>query len=269
LVSFPPCKINLGLNIIRKRADGYHDISTCFYPIPWTDILEIIPSDELAFTSSGLDIPGATDNNLCLKAYALLKKDFQLSPVKIHLHKIIPMGAGVGGGSSDAAYTLKMLNEIFQLHLSVEKLHAYASRVGSDCSFFITHKPMMGSGRGELLSEISLDLKGKYVVIVKPDVHVSTAEAYAGVTPHEPDVDLHDFLETKPLSDWRTGIVNDFEHSVFKNHPSIKTIKEKLYGHGAVYASMSGSGASVFGVFEEEVDPRKMFVGNEYWCGVL
>lgn len=252
MVSFPPCKINLGLNIIRKRSDGYHDIETCFYPVPWTDILEIIVSEELVFTSTGLAIPGKAEDNLCLKAYQLIKKDFDIASVKIHLHKIIPTGAGLGGGSSDAAFTLRMLNEIFKLNLSVTQLLSYASQLGSDCAFFIQDKPMMGEGRGEILSEIKVDLKGKFLVLMKPDVHVSTAAAYAGVKPMVPSLKLKDVLEQNSVDAWKSLVKNDFEKSVFKMYPLIREIKEELYAAGAQYASMSGSGSAVFGIFESE-----------------
>ncbi|HTJ52823.1 MAG TPA: 4-(cytidine 5'-diphospho)-2-C-methyl-D-erythritol kinase [Cyclobacteriaceae bacterium] len=260
MVSFPPCKINLGLNIIRKRSDGYHDIETCFYPVPWTDILEIIVSDQVTFASTGLTIPGNTDDNLCLKAYYLIKKDFDIAPVKIHLHKIIPTGAGLGGGSSDAAFTLRMLNEIFKLNLSTTQLLSYASQLGSDCAFFIQDKPMLGEGRGEILSEIDVDLKGKFLVIVKPDVHVSTANAYAGVKPEVPSVRLKNVLE-KRTHEWRRSLKNDFEESVFIRYPEIKEIKEKLYSEDALYASMSGSGSAVFGIFEKNPQSIKLKEG--------
>lgn len=270
MVCFPPCKINIGLNVVGRRSDGYHDIYTSFYPVPWTDILEIIPSEEVTtFTRSGLDIPGTADSNLCLKAYRLLKKDFPLKPVRIYLHKIIPIGAGLGGGSSDAAYVLKMLNDIFVLKLSVAQLQSYASQLGSDCSFFITDTPMIGSGRGEILSGLQLNLKGKFVVIVKPDIHISTAEAYAGVTPHAATVDLKEVLEQRPLSAWRETVCNDFEVSVFKRHPVIGTIKKQLYDNGARYASMSGSGSSVFGIFEKDTDLQGEFKDFTYWSGFL
>lgn len=252
MVSFPPCKINLGLNIIRKRSDGYHDIETCFYPVPWTDILEIIISDQINFTSTGLVIPGNADDNLCLKAYQLIKKDFDIAPVNIHLHKIIPTGAGLGGGSSDAAFTLRMLNEIFKLNLSITQLLSYASQLGSDCAFFIQDKPMLGEGRGEVLSEIKVDLKGKFLMLIKPDVHVSTAAAYASVKPEKPSIKLKDVLEKNGVDTWRNLLKNDFENSVFEIHPLIRKIKEELYAAGAQYASMSGSGSAVFGIFESD-----------------
>jgi 4-diphosphocytidyl-2-C-methyl-D-erythritol kinase len=253
MVLFPPCKINLGLHIVNKRPDGYHDLETCFYPVPWTDVLEIIPSAETTFTSSGDPIPGNQEENLCLKAYRLLAADFNLGPVKIHLHKIIPTGAGLGGGSSDAAYTLRALNAIFALGLSQEQLMRYAAQLGSDCSFFIQDRPMIGTGRGEILRETSLSLAGKFLTLVNPDVHVSTAEAYSGVRPSPPEVELKTVLEKTPVAEWKDLLKNDFEESVFKKHPVIREIKEELYGLGAMYACMSGSGSTVFAIFEREV----------------
>ncbi len=268
MIAFPPCKINLGLNIISKRPDGFHELDTCFYPVPWTDILEIIPAKELAFTSSGSDIPGNPDDNLCLKAYHLLKADFDISPVKIHLHKIIPIGAGLGGGSSDAAYTLRLLNEIFNLSLSVEQLKKYASKLGSDCAFFIQDKPMHGSGKGEILTEIDIRLNGFYLLIIKPTMHVSTQEAYSGITPRLPHIKVSEIVK-QPLSSWKDSLKNDFEESIFKKYPAIAEIKTKLYLNGAIYASMSGSGSSVFAIFEKPVELRNGFVGMEYWDGSI
>lgn len=267
MVSFPPCKINLGLNIIGKRPDGYHDLITCFYPVQWCDILEIIPSTSFAFTTTGLPVAGNSEDNLCVRAYHLLKKDFDLRPVAIHLHKIIPMGAGLGGGSSDAAWTLRILNQIFNLRLSPESLSKYASQIGSDCAFFVQDDPMLGEGRGEILTRIGVNLKGKFIVIVKPDVHVSTAEAYAGVKPGQPERDLKEVLEQTPVQDWRYSVKNDFEESVFRKHPVIGEIKENLYHAGALYASMSGSGSAVFGIFKEAVDLKRTFVHHLYFAG--
>jgi len=266
MVSFPPCKINLGIQIQNKRDDGYHNLVTCFYPVPWTDILEVIPATEMGFTSTGLPIPG--DDNLCVAAYQLLRKDFDLPPVKIHLHKIIPIGAGLGGGSSDAAHTLRLVNTIFNLDLSPFQLHKYASSLGSDCSFFVQDHAMLGSGRGEVLSETSPYLQGKFLVIIKPELHISTAEAYAGVIPKTPPRSLQEILESQ-LSDWQALLKNDFEESIFKKYPQIKGLKEKLYSLGAIYASMSGSGSSVFGVFKEEIDIHAHFDGIQKWSGFL
>jgi 4-diphosphocytidyl-2-C-methyl-D-erythritol kinase len=243
MIAFPPCKINLGLNVLRRRADNYHDIETCFYPIPWTDILEVIPSNRFEFTTSGNVIPG--DDNLCIKAYQLL----DAPPAKIHLHKIIPTGAGLGGGSSDAALTLRLLNDVFALGLSKTQLRSLAAQIGSDCAFFIDDVPMIGTGRGDILTPADISLKGKFIVVVKPDVHVSTAEAYADVVPKESKLDLSDLNALK----------NDFEESVFEKHPLIGSIKKQLYGAGAMYASMSGSGSAVYAIFDNAFDPRPLF----------
>jgi 4-diphosphocytidyl-2-C-methyl-D-erythritol kinase len=268
MVTFPACKINLGLQIINKRPDGYHDLATCFYPVPWTDVLEIIPGDDFAFTTTGSTIPGPTEANLCIKAYKLLKKDFDLGPVKIHLHKIIPMGAGLGGGSADGAYTLRLLNDIFKLHLSQQALMDYAAVLGSDCAFFIQDGAMIGEGRGEILTKVPSILHGKYLVIVKPDIHVSTAEAFAGIRPQRPQQFLQEQL-FQSMSHWKLLLKNDFEASVFEKHPAIKVIKEKFYSAGALYASMSGTGAAVFGIFEAEVDVEKQFPKTTGWAGFL
>jgi len=264
MVTFPPCKINLGLGVIRKREDKYHDIETCFYPIPLTDVLEVLPATTVSFEISGNAIPGDASDNLCLKAYRLLQKDFDLPPVKIFLHKVIPSGAGLGGGSSDGAHTLRLLNEVFGLRLSAEKLKEYALQLGSDCPFFIEDRPMLGSGRGEELKPVSVDLSGKFIVLVKPDVHVSTAEAYGGVTPAVPQMPVKDILQ-KRVVDWKDVLKNDFETSVFAKYPQIGAIKEKFYQHGALYASMSGSGSAVFGIFEKPVDLKTSFPNDFFW----
>ncbi len=268
MVTFPPCKINLGLDIISKRDDGYHAIDTVFYPVAWTDILEIIPSDTLSFQSSGNSIPGKEEDNLCLKAYHLLKKDFDISPVQMHLHKRIPTGAGLGGGSSDAAHALRLLNSIFDLQLSTAQLSHYAAKIGSDCAFFIYDESMRGSGRGEQLDAIEVNLKNKFLVVIKPDVHVSTAEAYAGVTPQSPAIPLSEIIQL-PVEQWKHQLKNDFEKTVLIHHPVIAQLKEQLYAMGAVYASMSGSGSSVFGIFNEEPKPDPSWQSLAHWSGRL
>ncbi len=254
MVAFPPCKINLGLNILRRRTDGFHDLQTCFYPVPWCDILEVIPAEEFRFTSSGLRIDGEPEKNLCVQAYQLLRADRSIPPVHIHLHKIIPMGAGLGGGSSDAAHTLLLLNEIFALGLTKNDLMRYATQLGSDCAFFIEAKAMIGTGRGEVLAPIDLSLGMYHIVIIKPDVSVSTAEAYAGIKPKEISGSLRTILETVSIDKWKEFVVNDFEESVFKKYPQLSVIKQTLYKQGAVYAAMSGSGSAVFGVFNSVVN---------------
>ncbi len=268
MVVFPPCKINLGLHIISKRPDGFHDLETCFYPIPWTDILEVIPAKELAFVSSRNVIPGRAEDNLCLKAYHLLKADFDIDPVKIHLHKIIPIGAGLGGGSSNAAYTLRLLNNVFNLSLSIDQLKVYASKLGSDCSFFVQDRPMIGSGKGEILTYVEVNLKGYYLVVVKPAIHISTQEAYAGIISKQRQIKISEIVK-QPVNSWKGILKNDFEESIFKKHPAIAEVKTKLYSSGAIYASMSGSGSSVFAFFEKSIRLKDEFIGMEYWEGVL
>lgn len=268
MVSFPHAKINLGLNIIRKRPDGYHDLETCFYPIPWTDILEVIPATSFSFTSSGLPVEGNAESNLCVKAYHLLAKEFTLPPIAIHLHKVIPMGAGLGGGSSDGAFTLRQLNTVFQLGLSETSLVDYAAQLGSDCAFFITDLPMIGSGRGEVLTPIALSLKNKFMVVVKPNIHVSTAEAFAGIKPEKNEIPVREIVQ-KPVEEWKELLRNDFENSIFQRHPYIRAIKDTMYAHGALYSSMSGSGSSVFAIFNHETDLRQHFSECSYWSNRL
>lgn len=245
-------KINIGLQIVRKRPDGYHDLQTVFYPTDYfTDFLRISPSDqEIVFKMESVEDLGDADHNLCVKAFRLLQKDFWISNVEIFLRKGIPSGAGLGGGSADAAFTLKMLRDIFQLPVDEEKMVDYALRLGSDVPFFLYNKPMYATGRGEVMTPIDLDLSPYRLKIVKPDIHISTKEAYAGVTPRESDIFLPEILKNSP-KDWKNLVVNDFEESLFKKIPALKTVKEELYREGALYASMSGSGSAFFGVFGE------------------
>lgn len=268
MVAFPFCKINIGLNVISKRSDGYHDLETCFYPVPWTDVLELIPAVTLSFTSTGLSIPGKPEDNLCLKAYYLLQDRFDLPPVAFHLHKIVPLGAGLGGGSSDAVFSLRLLNDMFDLNLDVTQLAAFALQLGSDCPYFVYQDAMLGRGRGDELTPVTLSLKGYHLVVVKPAIHVSTANAFRGIKPARPSYDLSKVL-AQPISTWRDTVENDFETPIFQAHPSIRKIKEALYGAGAVYASMSGSGAAVYGIFNEAIDLSSSFEGCTYWSGVL
>lgn len=268
MVAFPFCKINIGLNVISKRSDGYHDLETCFYPVPWTDVLEVIRAETLSFTSTGLSIPGKPEDNLCLKAYYLLKDRFELPPVAFHLHKIVPLGAGLGGGSADAAFSLRLLNDIFELSLDDRQVATFALQLGSDCPYFVYKGAMLGRGRGNDLTPINLSLKGYYLVVVKPVIHVSTADAFRGIKPKRPSHDLSKLL-AQPISTWRDTIENDFESAIFQDYPSIREIKEKLYGAGAVYASMSGSGAAVYGIFSQPIDLSSSFHGCTYWSGVL
>ena len=257
MITYPNAKINLGLNIVEKRPDGYHNLETVFYPINLQDALEVTDLEgegEYALKISGTPIEGEIDNNLVVKAYRLLKKDFpHMGLINIHMYKHIPTGAGLGGGSADAAFMLKLLNEKFKLNLSTEKLEEYAAVLGADCAFFIQNKPVFACGIGNIFEEINLSLKGYYLVLVKPDIFVSTKDAFANITPMKPSHSLKEIIRM-PVETWRATMKNDFENSVFKKFPEIAAIKDKLYDMGAVYASMSGSGSSVFGIFREQVE---------------
>jgi 4-diphosphocytidyl-2-C-methyl-D-erythritol kinase len=253
LVNFPNAKVNIGLNIIEKRTDGFHNIESIFYPIQCCDALEILPSKSTNFKSSGINIPGSSDGNLCLNAYNLLKGDFDIPPVDIHLLKAIPIGAGLGGGSADGAFTLKLLNEINKLNLGNQQLENYAKKLGSDCAFFIENKPKYCFGKGDEFEEIQLDLSGKYLVMVNPNIHISTAEAYAGITPKISQINIRKLIK-KPIQEWRDFVVNDFEKSLFPKYPILGNIKNGLYKLGAEYAAMTGSGSTLYGIFETEIN---------------
>lgn len=272
MLSFPNAKINLGLNIVERRPDNFHNIETIFLPVGLSDVLEILvnegASEKVQMSITGLPIQGDTEKNLCVKAYHLLDKDFRLPPVRIMLHKIIPMGAGLGGGSSDGAFVLKMLNELFELRIEREKLAEYASHLGSDCTFFIENKPAFGTGKGDILEPVSLDITGYFITIVKPDVFVGTAEAYAGVSPDKPSGSLKDLIQ-QPVTEWRYSVVNDFEASILKKYPQIENIKNTLYDRGALYASMTGSGSAVFGIFNKELEWKDEFKGSFVWSGKM
>ena len=262
MIIFPNAKINIGLNIIARRADGYHNLETIFYPVKINDALEIIEADDLSFESSGLEIPGAPESNLCLAAYNLLKKDFNLPPVKIHLHKHIPIGAGLGGGSADAAFFIRLADQKFELALTDEQMMDYARQLGADCAFFILNKPVFAFEKGDEFEPVRLDLSAYEIVVLMPPVHVSTAEAYSGVKPKQVNTSLLE-LVTLPVNQWKNHIKNDFEESVFRNHPVIRGIKAGLYEAGALYASMSGSGSSVFGIFETKPDLTELEMTNK------
>ena len=274
MITFPNCKINLGLKIIGKRPDGYHNISTIFYPIHHlNDVLEIVPSSngETTLHLSGIGSTLLqTPDNLILKAYRLLKTEFNLPEVEIHLHKHIPFGAGLGGGSADAAFTLKLLNNMFSLNLSSENLHTRAAQLGSDCPFFISNTPIAAIDKGDQFIPIpsSLSLKDKYIVIVKPDVSVSTAEAYSlvKVSPNTPDP-LSAIQQSQ--SEWKKLLINDFEAPIAAKNPVIAAIKQKLYDQGAFYAAMSGSGSAVFGLFEKEPQLDAFFSSYFTFSAVL
>ncbi len=254
MIQFPNCKINLGLSILAKRADGYHELETVFYPIALHDSLEILPADTLTLNQSGISVPGDPAQNLCLKAFHLLKKDFpQLPNVQMHLHKNIPMGAGLGGGSSDGTTAMMILNKQFSLGLNDAQLIHYASQLGSDCPFFVYNKACHATGRGEILTPIQLDLSDYQFLLVHPGIHISTAWAFQQLTPHKKIETIESIIAT-PINEWKNNLVNDFEIPVFKAEPILALIKEQLYELGALYASMSGSGSSLFGIF-----PKKHF----------
>ncbi|MCK9218525.1 MAG: 4-(cytidine 5'-diphospho)-2-C-methyl-D-erythritol kinase [Bacteroidales bacterium] len=277
MICFPNAKINLGLQVIAKRADGYHNINTVFYPIPLCDILEIIPASDgiTVFSSTGLNIPGDPASNLCRKAYQLLSDSFLtpdsilqsaklLPPVKIHLHKVIPMGAGLGGGSSDGAHTLLLLNDLFELGLSHEALQDLARRLGSDCPFFIDNKPVFAFEKGDRFQSIKLNLEGYSLVVVAPDIHCDTTAAYTGIDPREPEIQLTEIVG-RSVEQWNTVLVNDFEKTIFKKFPAIEDIKKQLYELGAVYVSMSGSGAALYGFFKVTPSLKGLFPGCFVW----
>ena len=268
MIIFPTSKINIGLRITEKRPDGFHNLQSCFYPVAWGDALEVIPSDTFTFSSSGLSIPGELNKNLCVRAYDLLKSDFDLPSVQLHLHKIVPIGAGLGGGSADAAFTLKLLNERFLLGLSVPELENYARLLGSDCAFFIQNRPLYCIEKGDVFEEITVDLSEYHILLVYPNLAISTAEAYAGVLPHQPEVSLKKQLQA-PINTWRHTVHNDFEDSLFPKYPILAEIKQQLYDAGAVYASMSGSGSTVYGIFHAPVVTPNQFRNYSVWQGKL
>jgi len=259
VVLFPNCKINLGLTIIGKRIDGYHDLETIFYPIRIKDAVELIEQKNIQSSIlnvqcsiSGLEVDGDIESNLCVKAWRLLKKDFpQLPFIKIHLHKAIPVGAGLGGGSADGAFILKLINKKFNLDLSEKQLIDYSLQLGSDCPFFIINKTCYAKGRGEILEEISLDLANFKIILIHPGIHVGTAWAFANINPCRQAARIKEIIQ-QPISVWKDELKNDFEEPVFQKYPEIKKIKDDLYGAGAIYSSMSGSGSAVYGIFEKE-----------------
>ena len=272
MLTFPNCKINLGLNILHKRADGFHDIETVFYPVALNDILEVITApasnEAVNYSCSGLAISGEKENNLCIKAFHLLKKDFPaLPPVKLHLHKTIPMGAGLGGGSADGAFTLTMLNEKYQLNISTQQLQIYAAALGSDGPFFIINQPAYATGRGELLETTNVNLSTYRIILVNPGIHINTAWAFSQITPAIPVQSIKAII-AQPITTWKDELKNDFENPVFEKYPEIKDIKDELYKQGALYAAMSGSGSTVFGIFET-LPPTNLFPDRNYFIKIV
>lgn len=264
MIIFPCAKINLGLNVVSKREDGYHNLETVFYPIPLYDALEITEMDErypiedtCNLSIDGAEIEGDKKKNLVVKAYDIIAANHNIPRVHAHLCKLIPMQAGMGGGSSDAAFMIRLLNEQFNLNLSIETMEGYAAKLGADCAFFITSKPAYATGIGDILTPMSKltdqpdILKGRWIVLVKPDVAVSTKEAYAGIKPKSPTKCCKEIV-LQPIETWKDELINDFEESIFTNHPELANIKERLYDNGAVYAAMSGSGSTIFGLFHNK-----------------
>jgi 4-diphosphocytidyl-2-C-methyl-D-erythritol kinase len=247
MIVYPNAKINIGLNVLEKQADGYHKLSSVFYPVnELYDILEILPAKHFSFSSSGIAIPG--NSNICVKAFELLKADFEIENVIMHLHKQIPIGAGLGGGSADGAFALKALNEIFKLELSIIELEEYALQLGADCPFFIENSPKYITGIGEKMRNINLDLSSYKLKFIYPELHISTAEAYGGIIPSQPKTILLDLIN-QPIENWKKSVKNDFEVAAFAKYPELAKMKEQLYADGAIYASMTGSGSVIYGVF--------------------
>jgi 4-diphosphocytidyl-2-C-methyl-D-erythritol kinase len=269
MVAFPNCKINLGLQVLQKRTDGFHDLETVFYPIPLQDGLEIIQdtdplSKEITITGSGLPVTINREENTCYRAWQLLKKDFpQLPVVRIHLHKVIPAGAGLGGGSADGAFTLSILNKKFNLGLTEERLIGYALELGSDCPFFILNKPCHATGRGEILEELSLDLSSYQFVLVNPGIHINTGWAFSQITPGAKKHPVKE-ITGSAVENWKETLKNDFEEPVFLQYPEIKRIKEELYRQGALYASMTGTGSTVYGMFQKDAEPSFHFPASYF-----
>ena len=267
MIQFPNCKINLGLSILEKRTDGFHSLETVFYPVALNDSLEIVlnnhpNNDTVEFTSTGNPIPGNVSGNLCIKAYHLLKKDFpKITAVKIHLHKIIPMGAGLGGGSSDGAFTLIMLNDLFELKLAQAELINYAAQLGSDCPFFILNQAAHAIGRGEILQPIDIDLSNYTFALIHPGIPISTTWAFQQIKPGQKEKTIAAIIKA-PIQTWKDHLINDFEKPVFGAHPNLQTIKNELYQQGAIYASLSGSGSTIFGIFPKghRLEPAPEFI---------
>lgn len=274
MIVFPHCKINLGLHIVAKREDGYHNLETVFYPVPLYDALELVETsdnlDEISIIMDGLNIDGDTKNNLIYKAYKLISADYKLPHVTFCLYKNIPMGAGLGGGSSDGAFAIRLLNEYFKLDIPFEKQLDYASKLGSDCAYFLYNKACLAHGRGELLTEINFSLKGKWIVLIKPPIHVSTADAFAGIKPRNTQENSSSenllTILSEPIKNWKNKLTNDFEASIFAKHRILKEIKETLYEHGAEYVAMSGSGATIFGLFDGNPPLENVFTNVFFYA---
>lgn len=262
MIAFANAKINIGLQVLSRREDGYHNLETVFYPLKLYDVVEVVEAPDMRFIPSGIPVPGDGHDNLCLRAYRLLSETHDLPPVHIYLHKTIPIGAGLGGGSADAAFLLTLLNTMFELELDESQLMDYARRLGADCAFFIRNTPVLATGIGDVFQDVTIDLSAYHLVLVKPPVHISTAEAYGTVTPDPEGRQLKSAI-TRPVTEWRDTIVNDFEAGIFANHPEIAAVKNQLYENGALFAAMSGSGSSVYGLFSKPVKIPDLELTNE------
>lgn len=260
MVCFPNCKINIGLFVTNKRADGYHDLETVFYPVGKTgdatalnDVLEVVPAtgEGTQLYMSGLGVAGNRDSNLVWKAYAMLKDKYPhiVTDLDIHLHKAIPMGAGLGGGSADGAFMLRLLNDYFALGMANTELAELSLQLGSDCPFFIYNTPQFAKGRGELMKPVEVDLSGYRIEVSCPGIHVSTKDAFSEIVPRPAPYDLHG-ISSLPVNEWKHHVSNDFEQTVFKKHPELAALKQSMYNRGALYASMSGTGSAVYGIFD-------------------
>jgi 4-diphosphocytidyl-2-C-methyl-D-erythritol kinase len=267
MLAFANAKINIGLNITAKRPDGYHQIETVFYPVKISDVVELTDSTALNCVVTGNSFPGVMEDNLCFKAFKLVQKDHKIPDQQITLLKNTPIGAGLGGGSSDAAHVIKLIDSKFKLGLSIQDMEGYAATLGADCAFFIRNEPAYATGKGEELEPLALDLSGYHLHLITPAYHVSTADAYSGVVPN-PNTQYLPELMTRPVSEWRAHVKNDFEESVFSKYPAIKKIKDDLYQAGALYASLTGSGSSVFGIFAEDIRLPELEASNQVYYHV-
>jgi len=269
MVSFPNCKINLGLHVVNKRPDGFHNIETVFYPLAWRDLLEVIEDtkgqQDFSMEGSGLPVAGNTEQNLVYKAWQLMKARKPLPALKVYLHKVIPMGAGLGGGSSDAAFFINLVNTQFELGFTESERTEMASALGSDCAFFIRNSPVLAKGRGDEFSPVNVNLSAYYILAVFPGIHSDTRMAYQGLTPKQPGQSLQHILETMPPTEWKNVLVNDFEPSIFEKFPAIAALKSDFYKAGALYASMSGSGSAVYGIFNKEPDVSWIAANYKYF----
>lgn len=276
MICFPNAKINLGLNIVEKREDGFHNIETVFYPIGWFDALEAIENkryrkgnEKISLGLTGIKA-GGPRNNLVCRAYRMLDEKYKLPPVKAHLHKNIPVGAGLGGGSSDAAFFINLLDEKFELNINYKEKLRLTTSLGSDCAFFLENKPILATGRGDVFSDTRVDLKKHFILVVYPAIHSTTAEAYKGVKPQKPVNSIKEVI-AGPLKGWKNKLENDFEKNIFYRFPELHNVKSKFYEKGAAYAAMSGSGSAVYGIFEKEPDAKEFGFPVNYltWSGAL